>query len=141
MTGSGPIEVGMRQECRFAIEEDDVVLFARASRDDAAHHLDQEFAQASPLGGRVVHGVLLLGYASAVSTQLLERVDAHFVSTGYDAVRFRAPVILGEQDHVDVSYEVTDIDESGRSVTSTFEIVRADGRVCVTGRHLMKRID
>ncbi len=131
---------GMQERARVPISVELVELFAHASGDRAAHHLDEEFATRSALGGRVVHGVLLLGFVSAVSSALLLRVHGHYVSTGYDGVRFRAPVIVGRHEYVDICYQVLEVSGNGALVQSDFTMVRDDGVTCCNGRHLMKRL-
>ena len=135
------IREGDALQARFEVTEARVAGFAMASGDEAAHHMDDEFARNSSLGGRVVHGVLILGFVSAASTALLTNVSGHYVSTGYEHVRFRLPVILGQHLWVDVSYEVVELTHSGRFVRAEFEAVREDGLACCTGQHLMARLD
>jgi acyl dehydratase len=128
----------MRLEVPFVVDRFRVEAFAHASGDAARHHLDEDFAASSPLQGAVAHGVLLLGFVSAVSSMLLERVTAHYVTTGYDGVRFRRPVLLG--DHVTVRYEVVAADPVRGTSTSDFAILNGQGQACCIGRHLMKRL-
>ncbi len=132
------VAVGMAEEATFLAGRTRIEDFARASDDFARHHLDDEFASQSSLGGAVVHGVLLLGFVSAVSSTLLETVESHYVSTGYDSVRFRRPALVG--DEVVVRYVVIEADPTRGTSTAEFEVRGADGRICCAGRHLMKRI-
>lgn len=131
---------GMRVSLDFPLDEGRVSRFAEATGDDAPHHLDADFAAASALGGRVAHGALLIGFVSAASTQLLRSVRGHYVSTGFDRIRFRAPVVFDGGACVTVMYEIAVFDESAGNVEAAFEVRRDDGVLCCNGTHLMKRI-
>lgn len=137
-TKSGSVTVGMTQEVTYVADRARVEDFARASDDYARHHLDDEYATASQLGGPVAHGVLLLGFVSAASSLLLDAVDAHYVTTGYDGVRFKRPVLVG--DAVTVHYEVVEADPDEGTSRADFRVCGPTGEVCCRGQHLMKRL-
>lgn len=136
-TPTDAMRVGLEASYRAVVTAEAVRAFAHITGDDAAHHLDAEYAQQSALGRPVAHGVLLLGYVSTASTRLLEDIAGHFVSIGYEAVRFRRPLYVG--DSATVTYRITEFMDP-RS-TAEFSVSAGDGTVCALGRHLMQRID
>lgn len=88
---------GERAEFRKTISETDVYLFAGITGDLHTNHIDEERMQATPLGGRIAHGVLGIGLMSTATSLLTMRLphDVPCVSKGCD-VRFRAPVRFGD---------------------------------------------
>jgi acyl dehydratase len=58
-------------------------------RGDPAHI---ELMRKTPYGGRLVHGVFVLGLMSTVGAKLTGSLSVPTVSIGYDRVRFVRPV-------------------------------------------------
>lgn len=131
--------VGTRVEYSLTVTEADVLGFAQITGDFAPHHVDEAYARRTPLGRRIAHGVLVVGYMSSVSTRVLEGVDAHLVSIGYDRVRFIAPVFLGDQ--ITLVYEVTGFDQERSRTTAAVWVTNQDGQLVAVATHLMKVID
>lgn len=88
---------GEHAEFRKTISESDVYLFAGITGDLHTNHIDEETMRATPLGGRIAHGVLSIGLMSTATSLLTMQLphDAPCVSKGCD-VRFRAPVRFGD---------------------------------------------
>ena len=85
-TGDG---VGVGDVCRFTkrLTEGDIRRFANASGDTNRLHLDDDFAEGTRFGGRIVHGTLVLGVISAA----LARIPGVTIYLSQD-VSFLAPV-------------------------------------------------
>ncbi len=66
--------------------------YALASGDHNPIHLDPDFAAATPFGGTIAHGMLLLAYASAA---LARAFGLAWLETGSLKVRFRNPAPAG----------------------------------------------
>ena len=130
------VRVGETITFRKTVGESDVYLFAGITGDLAPNHVDEEFMATTAYGRRIAHGVLVLGFSSTASTALLERIGRPGVSYGYDRIRFTAPVFIG--DTVTVSYRVTEIDESARTIRSRIEVTRQDGTLCLVATHILK---
>ena len=65
------LSVGDSASLPGSFSQEDIEAFARISGDDNPAHVDAAWAEASPFGGRVAHGVLTAGLISAVlGTQL-----------------------------------------------------------------------
>ena len=86
----------------------------------------------------MAHGVLLLGFVSAASSLLLDAVDSHYVTTGYDGVRFKRPVLVGEE--VTVHYAIVEADSYRGTSRADFSVCGPTGELRCGGQHLMKRL-
>jgi acyl dehydratase len=81
-------------EVSYAVAEDQTVRYAAASGDDFAIHLDDEFARAVGLPGRIVHGLCTMAFAGRAVLEAAEVDDPSRVQRL--AVRFSAPLFPGE---------------------------------------------
>ena len=59
------LKPGMSASFAKTITDADIVLFAGASGDNNAVHIDDEFAQGTPFKGRIAHGMLTASIISA----------------------------------------------------------------------------
>ncbi|MFC4357865.1 MaoC family dehydratase [Halobium salinum] len=84
--------VAVGDSVRFSkpVDEADVLAFARASGDTNPLHLDDEFAEGTRFGRRIVHGTLVSGLISAA----LARLPGLTIYVSQD-VRFLRPVDIG----------------------------------------------
>jgi 3-hydroxybutyryl-CoA dehydratase len=127
-------------ETRMArtIAESDVYLFAGISGDLASYHINHAAMKDTVYGGRIVHGVLLLGLVSAASSLYWSSLDGEgmTVSYGYDRVRFVGAVPIGET--VEVHYRVTGSDDAKSLVHSTATITNEAGATVLSAVHLTK---
>jgi 3-hydroxybutyryl-CoA dehydratase len=57
---------GLQASLTRTVTEEDIELFAQATGDRNPVHFDEDFARKTVFRGRVAHGALLMGYASAV---------------------------------------------------------------------------
>lgn len=87
------------------ITEADVLAFAGVSGDFNSIHTDAEYAQGTPFGQRVVHGLLVLSVASglAVRTGVMEGTVIAFREVGN--WKFSLPVFIGDTIHVVLTVE------------------------------------
>jgi 3-hydroxybutyryl-CoA dehydratase len=129
-------------EARFTktVSESDVYLFAGITGDLSPNHVDEAFMRATPYGGRIAHGALLVGYMSNCSTSIVSKcgalADTHFpVSLGYDKVRFLAGVRIG--DTITVTYRIQSADASKARTLAAVDVRRDDGVLCAVASHLM----
>ena len=121
------------------VSESDVYLFAGVSGDFYAAHVDASFMATTPLGKRVAHGALLVGFMSAAASKLIERVGADKtmpLSLGYDRIRFVAPVFFG--DTVRTRYTVKSYDADRRRSSADIEVTNQMGTVVAVATHLLK---
>ncbi|MEJ8859168.1 MaoC family dehydratase [Variovorax robiniae] len=94
------LEVGMSASFAKTITEADIVLFAGASGDNNAVHINEEFARTTQFKGRIAHGMLT---ASVISAAIAGRLPgAGTVYLGQN-LRFKAPVRPGDTVHAKVT--------------------------------------
>jgi 3-hydroxybutyryl-CoA dehydratase len=102
--------------------------YARASGDFNPIHVDPVFAAATPFGGTIAHGMLLLAYLSEMLTEAFGRA---WVSGGRLKVRFKGVARPG--DTLTVRGKIERVQDEGRRVFVAVECVNQEGQVLVTG--------
>ena len=95
-------------ELEKTVTQQDINLYAEASRDYNPIHIDPEFAGKLPLGGTIAHGMLVLAY---VSQMLTETFGIRWLTGGRLEVRFKVPARPG--DTLTVSGKVIGIADNG----------------------------
>ena len=121
------IRVGDRHTSRArTITETDLVSFAMFTGDWHPIHTDVTYAEADPrFHGRIAHGALVLSVALGLVEFDPAAMKAFY---GIDALRFVAPVRIGDTLHVET--EVLDVRPRGGEdgvVTSRFVVVTHEG--------------
>lgn len=87
------LEVGMSASFAKTITEADIVLFAGASGDNNAVHINEEFAKGTVFQGRIAHGMLT---ASVISAAIAGRLPGPGTIYLGQNLRFKAPVRPGD---------------------------------------------
>jgi len=87
------MQVGMTRSYAKTLTETDIVLFAAASGDINSVHLNQEYAEKTPFGGRIAHGILTAGVISACIANKLPGVGTVYLAQN---LKFKAPVRPGD---------------------------------------------
>lgn len=113
------------------ITEADIVLFAGASGDNNAVHLNEEFAQTTQFKGRIAHGMLT---ASVLSAAIAGRMPGPGTVYLTQNLRFRAPVRPGETVHATVTV-IELMPEKRRVLLST--VCKVKGKVVIDGDALV----
>lgn len=125
------IQIGQAlPEMQKTISQEDINLYARASRDYNPIHIDEEFAKKTPLGGTVAHGMLVLACASQMMTGAFGK---HWLAGGKLNVRFKAPARPG--DTITVQGQIKKILQDDRQTTISCDILCANqnGETVITG--------
>jgi 3-hydroxybutyryl-CoA dehydratase len=108
------------------ITETDVVSFAALTGDWHAQHADAEWAQRSPFGERIAHGMLVLSYAVGLVPLDPERVVA---LRRVREATFKRPVKLGDTISVRGRVgELRPLDDALGLLECTWTIVNQDER-------------
>lgn len=94
------LEVGMSATFAKTITEADIVLFAGASGDNNAIHINDEFARTTPFGGRIAHGFLT---ASTISAAIANRLPGSGTIYISQQMKFVSPVRPGDTVHAEVT--------------------------------------
>lgn len=87
------LEIGMSAIFAKTITEADIVLFAAASGDFNAMHINEEFASTTQFKGRIAHGMLSASVISAAIAGHLPGPGTIYLG---QSLRFRAPVRPGD---------------------------------------------
>jgi acyl dehydratase len=116
------------------ITEADVVTFAGLSGDYNPLHTDQTFAEKTPFGQRVAHGMLSASISTGMA-QTLGIFEGTTLALMEQTFRFKAPVFFG--DTIRLRLTVSDKKPSSKGgkgvVTFTSEVVKQDDTVVVEG--------
>ncbi len=94
------LKPGMSAVFAKTITEADIVLFAAASGDNNAVHINEEFAQGTQFGGRIAHGMLT---ASVISAAIAGRLPGPGTIYLGQNLKFKAPVKPGDTVHAKVT--------------------------------------
>jgi len=87
------LQPGMSASMAKTVTEADIVLFAGISTDTNAVHLNEEFAKTTMFGGRIAHGMLSVGFISAVLGTRLPGPGSVYMG---QTLKFKAPVRPGD---------------------------------------------
>ena len=115
---------GMQASFAKTITEADIILFAGASGDNNAMHINEEFAQGTAFKGRIAHGMLT---ASVISAAIAGRLPGPGTVYLSQSLRFRAPVRPG--DTVQATVTVKELSPEKKRATLT--------TVCTVGRKVV----
>ena len=134
------VAVGDTTTFSKTVSESDVYMFAGITGDFSPNHVNQSYMEKSAWGKRMVHGALLIGFVSTVSTMAIAhtRDDPNEtpVAVGFDKTRFLAPVFLG--DTVTVSYCFADIDLERRRTRAEVEVRNQQDELVAVTQHLLQ---
>ncbi|HEY6611404.1 MAG TPA: MaoC family dehydratase [Pseudomonas sp.] len=111
------LQVGDAFSISRTFTEDDVVLFARISRDYNPVHFDADFAKARNLAEPICHGLLTASLVTEIGGQI------GWLASGMN-FRFKRPVYIGEV--ITCNWVITDIDQNSRAKASV-TITNGDG--------------
>lgn len=126
------LQVGMTAAFSKTITEADIILFAGASGDNNAIHINEEFAKTTPFKGRIAHGFLTASTISAAIANRLPGPGSIYMS---QQMKFVGPVRPG--DTVQALVRVKDVDmEKSRVLLETICLV--EGRNVVEGEALIR---
>jgi len=115
---------GMQASFAKTITEADIILFAGASGDNNAMHINEEFAQGTAFKGRIAHGMLT---ASVISAAIAGRLPGPGTVYLSQSLRFKAPVRPG--DTVQATVTVKELSPEKKRATLT--------TVCTVGRKVV----
>lgn len=133
------LAVGSSSTFTKTVGEVDVVLFAGLTGDLHPVHIDSEYMRSTPYGGRLVHGVFLLGLISTAGALLTGSASRPTVSVGYRNVNFLRPVFIG--DTIAATYTVKSHDRD-RSRAFAHAVARNQrGEAVVEAVHELKVIE
>lgn len=121
------LEAGMSATFAKTITEADILLFAAASGDNNAVHINEEFARTTVFKGRIAHGMLSVSVISATLAGRLPGPGTVYLGQN---LRFKAPVRPGDTVHATVTVKELQPEKS-RVVMST--VCTVGGKVVIDG--------
>lgn len=97
------------------ITEADVVGFAGLSGDWNSLHVDAHAAAATPYGGRIAHGLLVLSIASGMTTRLpvLHALEPSLLGMTGMSCRWPAPTRIGDTIRIELTFVKAELTRSG----------------------------
>ena len=123
------------------ITESDVVTFAGLSGDFNPIHMDREFAQNTPLKGRVAHGMLVESIATGLGNQLgiYEGTTIAVLSMTID---YKGAVKFGDTIHVVITVsDKKETSKPGRGiVTFKTDVMNQRGETVIDGRWVVMMV-
>ena len=133
------VKVGSKTTFSKTISESDVYLFAGITGDFSPNHINRQYMERSSYGRLMVHGALLVGFMSTVSTMAIaetREADEIPVSVGYDRIRFLKPAFLG--DTVTVIYKIIEIEHSRKRSYADIELINQNHELIAVAKHILQ---
>ena len=117
-------------ELKKIVTQENISLYAEASRDFNPIHIDEDFAKKTPLGGTIAHGMLILAY---VSEMMSAAFGQNWLAGGKLSVRFKAPARPG--DNLTVSGRISRIERSEDQLSAHCNVLcqNQNGASIITG--------
>jgi acyl dehydratase len=118
------------------ITETDIVQFAQLTGDWNPIHTDAEFAQASPYGERLAHGLLALTFAIGLLDRTGVFSGSAIANLGIEEWRFTGPVKIGDTLHVVMTIADVRLTSDGKRgiVGRRFEVRNQRDEIVQEGR-------
>ncbi len=116
------------------VTQQNINLYAEASRDFNPVHLNEEFARKAGLDGTIAHGMLILAYVSEMMTTAFGLM---WITGGKLDVRFKAPARPGET--ITVSGKITKLEKSAGQTTVSCSVLCSNGKgeAIITGEAVL----
>ncbi|MCB1475600.1 MAG: MaoC family dehydratase [Rhodobiaceae bacterium] len=121
----------MNENLSHTVAESDLTGFAEISGDDNPIHLDEAYAQTTPFGGRIAHGMFTASLFSALLGTRLPGPGAVYMS---QTLFFRAPVFVGST--IKARVEVVELIEEKQRARLRCEC-QVDGELVLEGEALV----
>jgi 3-hydroxybutyryl-CoA dehydratase len=125
------LEPGMTASFAKTVTEADILLFAGVSCDINAVHLCEEYAQTTIFHGRIAHGMLSVGFISAVLANRLPGPGTIYLG---QTLKFKAPVRAGDTVTATVTVKEVNV-EKKRAILDS--ICTVAGKVVIEGEATM----
>jgi len=122
------IKIGDNASFSKTITEYDIYAFAGVTGDLNPAHIDEEYSKKTMFKGRIAHGMLSVGFISAVLANRLPGPGTIYLSQN---VKFKAPVRIG--DTVTATCTVKDKDDEKRRITLETTVANQNGVAVIDG--------
>lgn len=132
------VEIGARYRTPGrTISAADIAAFCALTGDHHPLHTDAAYARSQGFADVIAHGLFCLAIMEGLKTASGLYEHTSVASLGWDAVKFRAPVVAGDDVHVEFAFtDKRPASRGGRGVV-TEEVLLLDrtGRVVVSATH------
>lgn len=122
------LQIGDKETVTLTITEEHVEAFAKATGDFNPLHMDQEYAEQTPFGRRIVHGVLLNGIISGILGTKMPGLGT--VAREMNA-KFSRPAYIG--DTITAVVELVEKKERINMCTFKYYVNNQEGKAIVKG--------
>lgn len=112
------------------IIQENINLYADASKDFNPIHTNEEFAKNTPLGGTIAHGMLVLAYVSQMMTLNFGQL---WLDCGKLNVKFKAPARPGDTVIISGFVKKLEATETGKSVKCNVVCQNQSGETVISG--------
>ncbi len=126
------LQIGEKAEFSKTVSETDIYVYAGVSGDMNPAHINEPYAQQTMFKTRIAHGMLPVGFISAVLGTKLPGPGTIYLKQD---LAFKAPVHIG--DTVTAMVEVVDINTEKLRVTLKTTCTKQDGTVVIDGQALV----
>ena len=115
----------------------EIAAFADLTRDHHPLHTDEAYCRSRGFPTVIAHGLFGLSLMEGLKTGLRLYETTSVASLGWDKVRFRAPVLAGDELHLRMRFTAKRPSRNhGRGVVTEFlELVNARGEVVIDAEH------
>lgn len=120
--------IGQKASIQKTISAADITAFAGVSLDVNPIHMSEKYAENTPFGQRIVHGMLTASLISAVLGIQLPGPGTVYLG---QELRFVAPVFLG--DDITAEVEIIELREDKKIVKLDTTCYNQDGKKVITG--------
>lgn len=127
-------EISIDQTATYSktVTEQDITLFAMVSGDINPVHMDEAFAQNTPFGGRIAHGMFTGALVSAALAMKLPGPGTVYLN---QSLKFKAPVMIG--DEITVNLKVIKKRDDRKFVTLDCDITNQEGKTVAAGEAMV----
>jgi len=117
-------------DIKKVITQENINLYAEASRDFNPIHIDEAFAKKTPLGGTIAHGMLILAY---VSQMMSAAFGQSWLAESKLSVRFKTPARPG--DTITVSGRISRVEKNEGQTSIRCDVLcqNQNGESVITG--------
>jgi acyl dehydratase len=119
------------------VTADDLVRFGELTHDRHPLHTDDAFARSMGFPGRIAHGLFSLALAEGLKAEIGLYETTSVASLGWDEVRFRKPVVVGDMLRTRVTFlskRPSRQPERG-VVVEQVELLNQHGEVVLSAKH------
>jgi acyl dehydratase len=119
------------------VSRSDITAFADLTRDRHALHVDEEHARRMGFPGVIAHGLFGLSLMEGLKSELLVYEHTSIASLGWDKVRFRTSVSVGDTLQLRIKFQSKRISRKPDRgiVIEMLELVNQRGEIVTVAEH------